>query len=630
MFAINPEYMNETVLLDECTPIYLDIGPLWEQVVARVTQWFGVILSLVFLIYYIWNTYKATCGWEELYVCTVEFCKIIIELYFEYTPPAMIFQTNGQVTPWLRYAEWLLTCPVILIHLSNITGLNDDYSGRTMSLITSDLGGICMAVTAALSKGWLKALFFVIGCGYGASTFYNAACIYIESYYTMPQGICRRLVLWMAGVFFTSWFMFPGLFLAGPEGTQALSWAGTTIGHTVADLLSKNAWGMIGHFLRVEIHKHIIIHGDVRRPVTVKALGRQVSVNCFVDKEEEEEDERISTKTYANRNSFVKMRDDMEKKGVLTRKSLDTKEGPKLSAGHVVVAVADPMINQFFSQQFEQLSEAVQLTTVLGPPQLDQVMQKGGFDGVLLAPEYLQQGGIVQMIKETHRTPVYAYGWGKTSPIRQLIENSGVDGWLEGPSFGSTFSNEALEDAIAHMQSIKASYAVSMNNFGMGGMGMGGMSGNNMQSVPMMGGMQNMSPHGSVGNMQAMDQRQPGSPQVPAGNMYNGMQQQQQAQPQNGMQHMPPQGNMQQMGQQGNMYNGMQQPQSVQMQPMSPQGNMMQMNPQQGGMQTQTPPVGTPPGMQTPPQMNSQMDAIQLQQMLYYMQQQQQQGGNWT
>jgi hypothetical protein len=24
-------------------------------------------------------------------------------------------------------------------------------------------------------------------------------------------------------------------------------------GHTVADLLSKNAWGMIGHFLRLEV-----------------------------------------------------------------------------------------------------------------------------------------------------------------------------------------------------------------------------------------------------------------------------------------------------------------------------------------------------------------------------------------
>jgi hypothetical protein len=73
-------------------------------------------------------------------------------------------------------------------------------------------------------------LFFVIGCCYGASTFYHAALIYIESYYTMPHGVCKNMVLAMAAVFFTSWFMFPGLFLAGPEGTNALSWAGSTIG----------------------------------------------------------------------------------------------------------------------------------------------------------------------------------------------------------------------------------------------------------------------------------------------------------------------------------------------------------------------------------------------------------------
>ena len=52
--------------------------------------------------------------------------------------------------------EWLLTCPVILIHLSNITGLNDEYSGRTMSLLTSDLGGIAFAVLSALAVGWQK------------------------------------------------------------------------------------------------------------------------------------------------------------------------------------------------------------------------------------------------------------------------------------------------------------------------------------------------------------------------------------------------------------------------------------------------------------------------------------------
>jgi hypothetical protein len=42
---------------------------------------------------------------------------------------------------------------VILIHLSNITGLNDDYNKRTMTLLVSDIGCIVMGVTSALSKG---------------------------------------------------------------------------------------------------------------------------------------------------------------------------------------------------------------------------------------------------------------------------------------------------------------------------------------------------------------------------------------------------------------------------------------------------------------------------------------------
>lgn len=128
-----------------------------------------------------------------------------------------------------------------------------------MVLITSDLGGITMAITSALSVGWLKVaqlcvcsavlgkrgsriasnsgesffsqwVFFVIGVGYGISTFYNACQIYIESYYTMPAGKCKRLVVWMAIVFFSSWFMFPALFISGPEGTKALTWSGATIG----------------------------------------------------------------------------------------------------------------------------------------------------------------------------------------------------------------------------------------------------------------------------------------------------------------------------------------------------------------------------------------------------------------
>lgn len=45
---------------------------------------------------------------------------------------------------------------VILIHLSNITGLKDEYSKRTMMLLVSDIGTIVMGVTAALCYAWPK------------------------------------------------------------------------------------------------------------------------------------------------------------------------------------------------------------------------------------------------------------------------------------------------------------------------------------------------------------------------------------------------------------------------------------------------------------------------------------------
>lgn len=46
---------------------------------------------------------------------------------------------------------------VILIHLSNLTGLDGEYSTRSMTLLVSDVGTIVMGVSSALSKqGYLK------------------------------------------------------------------------------------------------------------------------------------------------------------------------------------------------------------------------------------------------------------------------------------------------------------------------------------------------------------------------------------------------------------------------------------------------------------------------------------------
>lgn len=64
---------------------------------------------------------------------------------------------------------------VILIHLSNLTGLKDDYSKRTMRLLVSDIGTIVFGVTSACSTGYLKIVFFLLGLLYGCNTYFHAA-----------------------------------------------------------------------------------------------------------------------------------------------------------------------------------------------------------------------------------------------------------------------------------------------------------------------------------------------------------------------------------------------------------------------------------------------------------------------
>lgn len=143
---------------------------------------------------------------------------------------------------------------VILIHLSNITGLREDYGKRTMKLLLSDIGTICFGVASAMTaKGPLKIILFMMGMLYGSSTFYTAATLYMEAYHMVPKGQCRALVKAMTYLFYGSWVLFPILFVLGPEGFGHLTIAGSAIGHTVADVMSKNLWGLCGNSLRNKV-----------------------------------------------------------------------------------------------------------------------------------------------------------------------------------------------------------------------------------------------------------------------------------------------------------------------------------------------------------------------------------------
>lgn len=453
-----------------------------ELLGSRVCQWFAFSLCIVILVFYAYHSWKATTGWEEVYVCIVELVKVTIEIYHEFDSPASLYLSTGNWALWLRYGEWLLTCPVILIHLSNITGLKDDYSKRTMRLLVSDIGCVVWGITAALCTGYLKWIFFSLGLVYGCNTYFHSAKVYMEAYHTVPKGHCRLVVRLMAYSFFSAWTMYPVLFVLGPEGLAHMSGYTSTITTTIADCLAKQLWGLLGHHLRVKIFEHILIHGDIRKKTKMQIGGEEIDVEELVD-EEGEDTIKHSTKELANRASFIVMGDALKAKGIDLRMSMDPNgssggggqaDNGGLEPGRVILSVPDMSMIDFFKAQFAGLPAPIELVPALGGDNTLQLVQQasalGGCDCVLLHPEFLKDtspNGLLGRLRMMGQR-VCAFGWTPVGPARDLIESRGLDGWIEGPSFGTGIDRSALIQLVASMQMMRRNNMMG----GMGGMPM--------------------------------------------------------------------------------------------------------------------------------------------------------------
>ena len=140
---------------ETCTTFHDPNGELFWQYLGRGLQWLTFVISWGQLAFYGYQSFRTTMGWEETYVCVVEgeinwsperisslahvpcpprrttldaFCcvtfaaaiKITVDIFFMYSTPATIYQSNGNTVSWLTYSEWLLTCPVCLLIMQSV------------------------------------------------------------------------------------------------------------------------------------------------------------------------------------------------------------------------------------------------------------------------------------------------------------------------------------------------------------------------------------------------------------------------------------------------------------------------------------------------------------------------------
>jgi bacteriorhodopsin len=79
-------------------------------------------------------------------------------------PASFEVGTTGRMVMWSRWAGWLSTCPVLLIHLSNLAGKEVFNARRMMKMIIAFQLMIMCGMTASMITSSWKYAFYIGGC----------------------------------------------------------------------------------------------------------------------------------------------------------------------------------------------------------------------------------------------------------------------------------------------------------------------------------------------------------------------------------------------------------------------------------------------------------------------------------
>ena len=82
-------------------------------------SFFLVFISAVQLVALFAAHHQGLTGWEPLWVIGVEGCNYFMQAVRPGTGDLVL--VTGVNIPWLRYVGWLITCPVLLMHLVSMT-----------------------------------------------------------------------------------------------------------------------------------------------------------------------------------------------------------------------------------------------------------------------------------------------------------------------------------------------------------------------------------------------------------------------------------------------------------------------------------------------------------------------------
>ena len=113
-------------------------------------------------------------------------------MYLENDPVnAFTIAENGRKMPWLRYVGWLVTCPVLLIHLGNLTGETNFNIMRLMKMLVGLQMMVVSASTATVLDSEVRWLFYFTGWLSMLLVFSQAFDVFFEAQNIFPKKVRR-------------------------------------------------------------------------------------------------------------------------------------------------------------------------------------------------------------------------------------------------------------------------------------------------------------------------------------------------------------------------------------------------------------------------------------------------------
>lgn len=269
--------------------------------VAVFSQVIVMFVSLTEFAFFLYQRSRKSCGIEVLWVSGAEF--LTYAFAASLGDAGLAKMAGGHSVPVLRYAGWLLTCPIILVNLVNIRGLDNPDMPSTLTALT------CIQVTiigGLAAHVYQDHVYFKLGM-FGISAI-ACACMYYVTFRSTRESHREFskeknfIVSVMTYVFHISWLMFPVMFVLGPAMTGIISSKQSIIGHSVGDLVSKNLYSIVAWKTRNTFRKEQQV---VKKPV--KTVATVVDPPVKVGHTESHEDANLKILVVDRNPAYLKV-----------------------------------------------------------------------------------------------------------------------------------------------------------------------------------------------------------------------------------------------------------------------------------------------------------------------------------